>query len=83
MLTEKQLAWCREKLPAFAPAERDVMRRDESSKETYRIQGVYPGEVVGVYIETCPTLAAATCRPTSHLLPAERLQRHNRIGTQA
>ena len=27
-LTELQLAWCRENIPSFAPAERDVIRRD-------------------------------------------------------
>ena len=83
MLTEKQLAWCREKLPAFAPAERDVMRRDESSKETYRIQGCWPGELVGFYNETGTQFTALSNPGSPRPRLAERLQRPHRIGTQA
>jgi hypothetical protein len=80
-LSPSQLVWCREKIKAFAPAESDVMRRDESSKETYRKLGCW-GEGL-FYSETRPQFTALSHRPTPKNLPAERSQRHNRIGTQA
>jgi hypothetical protein len=80
-LTNVQLAWCRQNIKAFAPAESDVMRRDESSKETYRKLGCW-GEGL-FYSENRPQFTALSNPGSPHSLPAERSQRHNRIGTQA
>jgi hypothetical protein len=44
-LTPDQLVWLRTHVKAFAPAEKDVMQRDESAMQSNLLAGrVYPGE---------------------------------------
>ena len=79
MLTEKQLAWCKEKMPAFARSYADALRADETRAESNaRANGVYPGEAVGIYTEPCPTLAALSPRLPLRLRLADRSQRDGR-----
>ena len=73
-LNELQLAWCRENIPSFAPAERDVIRRDAEVAANRAAMGK------GNCSETGRDDAALSNLATPKLRLAERLQRDNRNG---
>ena len=70
-LNETQLAWCRENIPSFAPAERDVIRRDAEVAANRAAMGK-------VCSETGANVTALSNPATPKLRLAERLQRDNR-----
>ena len=72
-LNEKQLAWCRENIPSFAPAERDVIRRDAEVAANRAAMGK-------VCSENGTAATALSNRATPKLRLAERSQRDNREG---
>lgn len=79
MLTERQLAWCKERMPAFARSYADAVRADETRAESNaRANGIYPGEAVGIYTEPCPTLAALSPRPPLRQRLAAKIERDGR-----
>lgn len=79
MLNERQLAWCKERMPAFARSIKDRANADESAAvSNARAKGVYPGEAVGIYTEPCPTLAALSPRLPLRLRLAAKLERDGR-----
>ena len=48
-LKPHQLEWCREKIPSFAPAEADVLRRDAevaANRAYFRPRPVVPPEAI-------------------------------------
>ena len=70
-LNEKQLAWCREKIASFAPAEADVLRRDAEVAANR--------EAMGRNCSETGTNGTALSNPaTPKLRLAERLQRDDR-----
>ena len=73
-LNETQLAWCRENISSFAPAEADVLRRDaDVAANRIAMQK-------GNCSEPRSKDAALSNRATPKLRLAERLQRDNRNG---
>jgi hypothetical protein len=75
MLTNYQLAWLINRSPGFARSYADVMRRDADVEEN-RLKML-------VCTESRSQTSALSNPGTPRLRLAERLQRHNRIGTQA
>ena len=77
-LTPDQLVWLRQNIRSFAPAERQVTQRDESSAESNaKAMGCWPGEVVGFFSPTCTQITALSPRRPLRLRLAERSQREN------
>ena len=75
-LTPDQLAWCKEKMPAFARSIKDRTNADESAAVSNAVaRGIYPGEAVGIYTEPCPTLAALSPRQPLRPRLADRSHR--------
>lgn len=45
ILTDRQVAWCRENIKSFSEAWRNVQKADEHRLEVYKKLGVKPGAV--------------------------------------
>ena len=79
MLTEKQLAWCKERMPAFARSYQDVINRDESAAvSNARARGTYPPECVHLMTGNGTGVTALSTRPPLRQRLAAKIERDGR-----
>ena len=79
MLNERQLAWCKEKMPAFARSIKDRTNADESAAvSNARARGTYPPECVHLMTENGTGVTALSPRLPLRLRLADRSQRDSR-----